>query len=251
MKLSIITITYGDGARLDRALRSVYDQKLAPGDELEHIIVNSNRNIPPALQAASRRSNIKIVNVPPRGVYRAINAGLDAAEGDVVGFLHGSDLYPDNTILSLVSDTFRNSGADFVYGNINYVRGISTVRITGIYNADNFKPRHLRYGFAPPHPALFVSRKVKDALGKYKEDYRIGADFDYFVRIFTHPLKFEGAFIPKALVYMDDDGLSRSLYARLYINAAEKRRALRENGISSSWIKLMRRYLLHFKIFRQ
>lgn len=251
MRFSIITITYGDGAKLDRALRSVYDQELAPGDELEHIIVNSNKDLPPALQAASHRSNLKIVNMPPSGVYKAINAGLKKADGDVVGLLHGSDIYPDNTVLARVADTLRSTGADFVYGNINYIKGISSIRITGLYNADNFIPRHLRYGFAPPHPALFISRKVKEALGMYKEDYRIGADFDYFVRMFTHPAKFEGAYIPKALVYMDDDGLSRSLYARLYINAAEKRRALRENGINSSWLKLMRRYLLHFKKFRQ
>lgn len=247
MKISIVTITYGDGAKLDRALRSVYEQVLTPGDEVEHIIVNSNKSLPPALEAASHRKDIKIINTPPHGVYAALNTGLAAADSDIVGLLHGSDYYPDNTILATVADTFRNGNTDFVYGNIDYVRGISAVRTSGSYKADNFHPEHLYYGYAPPHTSLFVSKKVKEALGRYKEDYRIAADFDYFVRLFLHPAGFKGSFIPKALVNMDDNGMSRTLYSRLFTNTVEKRRALRENGIKSSWGKLMRRYFLHFK----
>jgi len=247
MKFSIITITYGDGARLDRALRSVYDQVLAPGDEVEHIIVNSNKSMPAALEAASHRKDIKIINTPPRGVYSAINMGLEAADGDIVALLHGSDYYPDNTILATVADTFRDGKIDFVYGNIEYIKGISAVQISNSHKADKFRPEHLLYGFAPPHPSLFISRKVKEAIGHYKEDYKIAADFDYFVRLFRHPAGFKGSFLPKTLVYMDDDGMSRTLTSRIFINTAEKRRALRENGIKSSWFKMMRRYFLHFK----
>lgn len=251
MKLSIVTITYGDGAKLDRTIESVYRQILAPGDKIEHIIVNSNKVLPPVLEAASHRRDLKIINIPPNGVYPAINAGLAEADGDIVCLLHGSDFYPSKDILKEVADIFKAGKADFVYGNISYVKGISSVRITGTYRADNFRSEHLFYGFAPPHPALFISRKVKEAIGRYKEDYRVAADFDYFVRLFNHPARFKGYFIPKSLVYMDDGGMSRTLYARLCINTAEKYRALKENGLNASWIKLMRRYLFHFKIFRK
>lgn len=249
MKFSIVTITYGDGARLDRAIDSVYRQKLAPGDEIEHIIVNGNKTLPSVLEAASRRSDLKIINLPPNGVYKAINAGLAQADGDVIGLLHGSDFYPANDILAEVADVFRAGDVDFIYGNINYIKGISSVRVTDSYNADNFRPDHLYYGFAPPHPTLFVSRKVKEALGNYKENYRIAADFDYFIRLFNHPAGFKGRFIPKPLVYMDDSGMSRTLFARLYTNTTEKHRALKENGLKASWFKLMRRYLIHFNKF--
>ncbi len=251
MKFSIITITYGDGAKLDRTLHSVYRQQLMPGDTVEHIIVDSNPTIPPALSAYSSRPGVKILRTPPCGVYAAINEGLKAAEGDIIALLHGSDYYPTDNILARVAGSFSTGDVDFVYGNVDFVEGTVVTRVLGTYNVDGYKPEYLTRGFAPPHPALFISRRVKDSLGPYREDYAIAADFDYFIRLFSNQACFKGTHIPESLVAMDAHGRSRTLYARLVTNTLEKRRALRENGYRISWPRLMQRYLLHFKKFRR
>ena len=46
MKISVVTITRNDGPLLARTISSIYAQKLPPGVELEHIIVDGCSDTP-------------------------------------------------------------------------------------------------------------------------------------------------------------------------------------------------------------
>lgn len=46
MKISVVTITRNDGPLLARTISSIYAQKLPPGVELEHVIVDGCSDTP-------------------------------------------------------------------------------------------------------------------------------------------------------------------------------------------------------------
>ena len=67
------------------------------------------------------QNNIKtIVSGPDKGIYDAMNKGIELSSGDVVGILNSDDIYESNKVLSLVNDAFTIN-VDAVYGDIEYV----------------------------------------------------------------------------------------------------------------------------------
>lgn len=242
MKISIISITLNDGKLLQRTLDSIYAQKLPDGTEVEHIIVNGGSSDESgAIIARAREHGSVVLNREPKGCYNALNEGIAQATGDVIGILHGNDLYAHDKVLANVVATFGEFRPDFTYGDIRYIRPDNS--LGRIYSARGFKAYEILKGFAPPHPSLFITREAMRTIGPYKEDYRVAADFELFVRLFLGKHTFSSRYIPGPAVLMQTGGLSSKLYSRLVTNTQEKRRALLENGFSTNSAKLMLRYL--------
>ena len=250
MKVSVVTVTRNDGELLRRTVDSVYAQRLSDGLSLEHIIVNGNPGTyDGALRYAAAKGS-KIIDLEPAGCYNAINYGLRQATGDVLGLLHGTDFYHDDTVLKSVAETLADESVDFVFGDVVFVRADSPAKIRGVYSARTFTPKQIKAGFAPPHPSLFIRRRAMERTGLYKENYRNAADFDYFVRLFNAQPPMTWRYIPRTMVRMERGGASATFHSRLITNTLEKRRALIENGFSIGWWRLFTRYRFHFKIHK-
>lgn len=242
MKLSIVTITLNDGALLSRCVDSVRSQSLLSGQELEHIIVDGGSE-------ASRLDigNASVLHVPPRGCYNAINAGIKACTGDVIGLVHGTDFFADSNAAADILQAFAGTDVDFVFGDVAFVKSSTPKRIRRYYSARNFVPSELAAGFAPPHPSLFITADAQQQTGLYREDFRVAADFEFFIRLFDPARALRWRYLSGAKVIMDSDGRSASLKARLITNTREKRRALRLNGINTSYLRLLMRYFHYFR----
>ncbi|MDE6207730.1 MAG: glycosyltransferase [Muribaculaceae bacterium] len=241
-KISVVTITRGDGELLCRNVDSVEMQKLPADIVVEHIIVDGNDSPDtPEVRYAADHGCV-ILRRPPEGIYKAMNDGLHAATGDVLALLHGTDAYADDGVIAAVAEAI--DGADFVFGDIRYV---SRGKLKRIYSAHGYRAEFLLNGFAPPHPSLFIRRELAQSVGYYRQDMRIAADYEYFVRIFFGSQKAEFCYVPRVITLMDADGISSTLYSRIFTNSIEIRRSLRLNGLDISFWKLMTRYLYHFR----
>lgn len=95
MKVSIITATYNSEKTISDTLLSLENQTYR---DIEYIIVDGaskDRTLTVINQDSTRVT--KVISEPDDGIYDALNKGIDAATGDIVGFLHSDDLfaYPD------------------------------------------------------------------------------------------------------------------------------------------------------------
>lgn len=241
MKLSIVSITLDDGALLDRCIDSVRSQRLPAGQALEHIVVDSSAT-PRADYGGAR-----LLVVPPRGCYNAINEGIAAATGDVVGLVHGTDFFANAECAREVLEVFEAENPDFIFGDVAFVSASSPGRVRRYYSARNFDPGELAKGFAPPHPSLFIKTDVQRRVGPYREDFAVAADFEFFIRLFDPANGLTWRYLPGAKVIMDSSGRSASLKARLITNTVEKRRALRLHNFKTSFMRLMLRYLHYYR----
>ncbi len=52
------------------------------------------------------------------GIYDALNKGIAAATGDVVGVLHADDLLGNREVISSVAAKFEDDAIDAVYGDL-------------------------------------------------------------------------------------------------------------------------------------
>lgn len=245
--ISLITVTRNDSQLFARAIESVYKQRLPENVELEHIIVDGNTEGNLRKNYNINASISTIYYREPKGVYDAVNYGISKAKGDIIGLLHGSDFFADDNILAYVSEAFNDDSIDFIYGDVGYVRYTSPNVIRRRYSAACFEPSQIKWCFAPPHPTLYLRRRVIEKSGLYSTAYRNAADFEYFVRLFLEGSNFKSLYLPRTLVLMDNRGASTTLYSRVITNSVEKRRALKDHGIRISWFKVFSRYSLYFK----
>lgn len=242
MRVSVITVCRNAGDFLLPTLKSIAAQK---GAEFESIIVDgaSTDGSVDVIKsfAAESAFPVKWVSEPDEGVYAALNKGIMMATGDVVGLLHAGDRFTDPYILQGVSASFIDPAIDYLYGDVKYVE-YSTGRCCRNYRSDRFQPRMLLDGFAPPHPSLYVRRELFDSVGMYSEDYKVAADFEFFVRL-TLVNQSRGRYLPAVMVNMEPGGLSSRPVNRFWNNNKEKLRALRQNGYRVMPLRLLLRYL--------
>ena len=211
MKISIITITYNSAKTVQRALASVQEQTYP---DIEHIIVDgaSTDGTREIIEAyAAKHKNVRWVSEKDNGIYDALNKGIGMATGDVIGFLHSDDkLYSPDSI-GQIAAAFLTSETDVVYGDLQYCNGQRVVRR---WKSNDFHPRALKYGWMPPHPTVYVRSKVYQEVGLYDDWFRISADYDMILRIFT--AGYETRYIPEVLVSMEIGGASnKNAKARL------------------------------------
>jgi len=114
-------------------------------------------------------------------------------------------------------------------------------RITRYCSAQSWQPAHFAWGIMPPHPGFFVRRRHYEALGTYRTDLAISADFDLLVR-FLHTAALNFAIVPEPVVFMRTGGTSNASLARRWQLNRETARACRENGIRTNAFRLGLRY---------
>lgn len=211
MKISIITITYNSAKTLQRALASILSQTYK---DIEHIIVDgaSDDGTVEIIKAyAEAHQNVRWVSEKDDGIYNALNKGIRMATGDVIGFLHSDDVLNSADSIEQIATAFESSQADVVYGDLQYCKGGKVVRR---WKSNAFNPRALKFGWMPPHPTVYVRKEVYEQVGLYDEWFRISADYDMLLRIFT--AGYETHYIPEVMVSMETGGASnKNTKARL------------------------------------
>lgn len=251
MKISIITVCYNSSHVLETAIQSVVGQTHS---DIEYIIIDGGSTDETVSLVHSFGERIMhFVSEPDKGIYDAMNKGLALATGDVIGILNSDDFYPNANVIADVVQTFAdNPNVDMVLGNVDFVLPGDLTRPVRFYSSFNFKPWKMRFGFMPAHPAAFIKRSAYEKVGAYQLGYKIGADFEWFVRAFlVHKLSYVK--LNQTLVRMREGGVSTSGLKSYWVSSKEQLRALHANGVYSNLLFVLVRLPIKFahKVFRK
>ena len=244
MKISIITITFNSAKTIQRALESVQSQTYA---DIEHIIVDgaSTDGTKELIETyAKKHQNVRWKSEKDSGIYNALNKGIGMATGDVIGFLHSDDVFFSPDSIGQIAAALEREKVDVVYGDLQYCKGPKVVRR---WKSNDFNPCALKYGWMPPHPTVYVRREVYQQVGEYDEWFRISADYDMMLRIFTAGYK--TYYIPQVLVCMEVGGASnKNTQARLS-KTQEDRVVLKKNQVGAGYLTVACKQLRKIKQF--
>ena len=101
MKLSIVTVCHNSAQTIEATLLSVTAQT---HNDIEYIVVDgASKDGTQEVVARHSGRVAKFVSESDRGIYDAMNKGLNLAKGDVIGFLNADDVYADDGVLDRVS----------------------------------------------------------------------------------------------------------------------------------------------------
>jgi len=237
MKFSIITTTFNSEATIVDVIRSLSQQDY-PRDQIEWIVVDgesTDRTLELIQESAFRPD--RLLSEPDDGVYDAFNKGVRLATGDVVGFLHADDFLASPLVLKRVACAFENSGAEAVYGNLQYVKPLPAGDFAVVRHWDSgiYYLRNLKWGWMPPHPALYLRRDVYERTrndnGEYFDTrFTCAADYEYMLRILSK-YGIEPAYLNMVLVKMRIGGISNRSFGNVLRKMREDWQVIREHRI--------------------
>lgn len=212
------------------------------GCSFEHILIDG-ASTDATLDVIRREGShvTRIISEPDRGIYDAMNKGLDCASGDIICFLNSDDQYAHAQVLSSVVTRMRELNLDVLMGDVGFFREQDPKRMVRRYRSDRFHPGRLAWGWMPAHPALFLSRSTVQRVGRFKIDYKIAGDFEFIVRVFyKHNLRYRH--MSEILVCMQMGGASTNGWRSKILLNKEVLRACRENGLTTNIFKILSKY---------
>lgn len=226
-KISVITATYNSARTVSTTLNSLREQSYP---NYEHVVVDglSTDHTVDIVRNSGVQSMIVDVQAD-RGIYDALNRGVVLAGGDVIGFLHSDDFFPDSDVLSRVAQAFSDPAVEICFGDMAYVSQNNTSRVVRRWKSGEFRRRRLRFGWMPPHPTVYVRTEL---LKRYlfNPEYRISGDYDSVLRLLSRE-SVKIVYIPHELVHMRLGGASNGSLANILSKSKEDWRAIRTNKI--------------------
>lgn len=246
MKISVITVCFNAVETIRATIKSVSEQDC---ENVEHIIIDGDSTDGSKELIESYRTNLShFVSEPDKGIYDAMNKGLEFATGDIICFLNADDWYASSKILSIVKTTMENFKLDALFGDAAFVNSKNPNKIIRRYRSDRFTPERLGWGWMPAHPSLFLRKEVIQRVGGFNETYRIAGDFEFIIRIF-HNQTLYYKHLKEVMVFMHTGGVSNAGWRTKVQLNKEVLRACRENGVRSNVFMLLSKYPLKLMEF--
>ena len=240
MKISLITVVYNGEAFLDECFKSVAEQTYP---DVEYIVIDGGSTDKTLNIISQHRSRIDyFVSEKDKGLYDAINKGIEKSTGDIIGILNADDMFASSSVLSSIAQTFEaDPTIDGLYGDLDYIHPI-TNKVIRKWRSKQTTAEEIKKGWMPAHPTLYLKRTLFEKYGDYALDLGTAADYELILRYFyTH--KINTQYLPMLMVNMRMGGLSnQSLKSRLYALINDYK-ALRRNNLSNALLVLLKKKL--------
>lgn len=180
--ISIITVVYNGVKYLEETIQSVISQTY---DNVEYIIIDGGSTDGTVDIIKKYEDKIDYwVSEKDKGIYDAMNKGIDAVSGEWINFMNAGDGFFDNDVLEklFVNNNLKN--IDVIYGDHKVIypnrkRIVKAGNIEDIWKGSQFC-----------HQSTFVSANVHKA-NKFNLSNHIGADFEFFYILYKQKKNFK------------------------------------------------------------
>lgn len=191
IKFSVITCTYNAEAVLQRTLDSVMKQTYC---NIEHLIIDGvSKDKTLALVKAYQHKNdvgesahdIVVFSEPDKGLYDAMNKGIDRATGDYLIFLNAGDVFPSAETLEFVEGCVGEGEilSGVLYGDTDIVNMEGRfLRHRRLSPPARLNWRSFKWGMLVCHQSFYARTDIAKQV-HYNLEYRYSADVDWCIRI--------------------------------------------------------------------
>lgn len=156
-RASIVTIAYNNEKDIGKTLESVWKQT---SSNIEYLIIDGASQDHTVEIAEEYRTRMeekgityRIFSEPDRGIYDAMNKGIQRASGEVIGILNSGDWYEKEAVQTAL-ETFEKDRCDLMFGDIRLVKQNGKTMLK--------KARQRRYQTSRDwnHPTMFVKASL-------------------------------------------------------------------------------------------
>jgi glycosyltransferase involved in cell wall biosynthesis len=178
---SIIIPTYNSEKTLERCLDSILAQRFSNFEILIVDGLSSDQTV--EIARGKNDPRIRIFSEKDRGVYDAMNKGIDLARGAWLLFLGSDDRLFDEFVLECAQGHLINAKAELVYGNTQVVGDTLFAEDGSIYDGEFSVSKLFMKNIC--HQSILYSKKIFSRVGYYDTKYPVCADWDLNLRCFA------------------------------------------------------------------
>jgi glycosyltransferase involved in cell wall biosynthesis len=189
MKISVIIPTCNAEATLERCLQSIISQDYKDFEVWLMDGASTDTTMEIIRVYAAKHAFIKFISAPDKGIYDAMNKGINLCSGDWIYFLGSDDTFYQSDVLSAIARELINCACNVLYGNV-IMRGqnqwnLDNVVFNGEYDLEKMISTNIN------HQAIFYHKSVFQRHGNYNLEYTAAADHDFNLRCYAgEPFKY-------------------------------------------------------------
>ena len=202
-KITVITPALNTGVSIETALSSVANQTYA---NIEHLIIDGaskDDTLPTIRMYQKKYKNIRLLTGKDRGIYHAMNKGLDLCTGDWIIFLGADDSFFNENLLTDLFEQGLFQEEHIIYGNVSVIGDTFWAKDGSVYDGPFELKKLFRTNIC--HQAILYPRSVIGQIGYYSEKYPISADWDYNLRCFA---KYKFTYTDNIIAFFNSGGIS-------------------------------------------
>lgn len=232
MQFSIITPSFRSGQWLKLCIASVADQKV----DLEHIVQDAGSD-DGTLDWLPTDARVKAVVEKDRGMYDAVNRGLQKSKGDILAYLNCDEQYMPGTLQKVAAFFQKNPQIEIVFGDAIIVNPLGHF-LCYRKSLLPLKPHSMVSGnLATLTCAMFFRKSVLEKRGLFfNANLRDLGDADWVIRSVEQGVPM--ALLPEFTSVFTDTGENMNLKP----NAVREKKELYNSA--PAWMRTMQRPII-------
>lgn len=173
-KLSIITINYNNLEGLKKTIESVFSQTCK---EFEYLVIDGGSTDGSVAYIESKSDAIDYwISEPDKGIYNAMNKGIELATGEYILFINSGDHLFNNKAVKSAEQYLQSY--DVIYFNLQIISEDNRFKIHSLPDKLKFSDFFID---SWPHPSTFTKRELFYKVGLYDEDLKIFSDWKFMI----------------------------------------------------------------------
>ena len=179
--ISIITPCLNRAEYIKETIESVLKQNYC---NFEHIIIDGG-STDNTLEILSHYPHLRVISEPDRGLYDALNKGIQLAQGNIIGWINSDDLYDDDIFQEVVYKVKKFHSVEIIVGDSDLFEdsqnGRHIVRKNKFYSCNELTEGRLT-GIVSLN-GCFFNRRIFDRIGLFNTKYCLVSDHDFLIRL--------------------------------------------------------------------
>jgi hypothetical protein len=190
--VSIVTPSLNQGRFIRRTIESVLSQRI---DGLEYTVVDGGSTDETIDILRLYGERLRWISEPDRGQGDAVNKGILASTGEIIGWLNSDDIYYRGALRTVRGYMEQHPEVDIVYGESELLD--EEGRVTGSYPTEPWAIERLKDRCIICQPAAFFRRNLIERIGLIDTRLYYCMDYEYWLRAALKGARF--GYLPKRL----------------------------------------------------
>lgn len=183
VRLSLLLPALNSERYIGRALDSVAEQLAPLENDAVEVVVADGGSADATTDVARRYPFVRVLDGTDSGIYHGFNRALEAARGDVIGFLNSDDALAPGTLANL-AEHLRD--VDVLSGGVTIARDGEQVPV--LQHDVRMEPASIMFGI-PAVNGRFMRRDILVEAGGFRPEAGLASDRELLLRLARLPLR--------------------------------------------------------------